>query len=116
MGMSACSISVPTDRAEEGVKAVSDWVCAQGFDLLPETGDVPPRGWSFVNCEHERGLAVFRSRHWMVLACSESSELEAIAGLMLLLRKPVLELWLHDGDLWGYNLHAANGRIISSFC
>ena len=100
MGADYWSQSVPADVHERVDVVVRSWLEAKGFE---EIGDEPLFD---LDKEIERGFFLFWNDRWTVVVYSDLEEVERLTfELAGKLELPVLQLWAHDSDLWGYELH-----------
>lgn len=115
MGANLRTHWLPNGRIEQVMPALSAWLSAKGFEpiespshvwpLLVGHGHLGVRG--LVLAENERGVAVCYSEVW--------SEGDRLIFELRRLGPVLLEIWLHDSDIWGYRLFR-DGETIASFC
>ncbi|MEM8932254.1 MAG: hypothetical protein AAGE94_13820 [Acidobacteriota bacterium] len=94
------SLSLPADRHEVVARRVDAWLEAKGFAKLDE-----PVLFDDLDREHERGVALLWTGRWTVLLHSEAREDERLRFELGGLDAPLLHLWCHDVDGWGYTLY-----------
>src|SRR5205809_4093922 len=109
MGAFFQSVAIPTDSPGDVRTLVTTWLAAKGFEPRPE----PP----LFECdaETERGLCLFASDRWVVLLYSHmDTEGPRLLHELGKLNRPLLRVWVHDSDLWGYDLHQ-DEELVASF-
>ncbi|MFT4625714.1 MAG: hypothetical protein ACI8PZ_004385 [Myxococcota bacterium] len=84
------------------------WMRTKGYDLRPGT----PR--TALDAEHERAVWLAWRDDRTVLLGNAIQELPRQLFELKKLGAPVLELWMHDSDLWGYQLWR-EGKCAAAF-
>jgi hypothetical protein len=109
VGSDFWSQSVPADIHERVDAVLRSWLEAKGFE---EIVDEPIFD---LERDIERGYFLLWDEHWTVVTYSDIGESERLTfELTGKLELPVLHLWTHDSDLWGYELHR-DGEVVSAF-
>jgi hypothetical protein len=109
MGTFLHSLAIPKAGAEEVRGLVCRWLAAKGFQRRHDLPLFP--------CEEdgERGLFLFSNEHWVVVHYSHFlDEGERLLFELSKLNKPILRTWVHDSDLWGYDLFQ-DGDVTATF-
>ncbi|MGB7537959.1 MAG: hypothetical protein WBM17_05435, partial [Anaerolineales bacterium] len=98
MGAFFSSHSLPGDVHELVDQKLGDWLSRKGFaEPADPILDLCPEG--------ERAYYLFWSERWTVVLFSQLDEEERLLFELGNTGLPVLHLWLHDSDLWGYELY-----------
>ncbi|RME24736.1 MAG: hypothetical protein D6798_10525, partial [Deltaproteobacteria bacterium] len=84
------------------------WMRAKGLALRD---GAPPTA---LDPAHERGVLLAWRNGVVVVLGDTVAELEHQAFELRKLGRPLVELWMHDSDIWGYQLWH-DGRIVSAF-
>lgn len=84
------------------------WLRAKGFELQPGEPLVA------LHPKHERGLILKHTGAATVVLYSELAEQPRLLFELQRVGRAVLDTWMHDSDLWGYQLHEG-GQCVSAF-
>jgi hypothetical protein len=101
------SLSVPRSVHGEVESLVSSWLAARGFERAEE-------GVLDLDREAERGCLIFWDGRWTTILYSHFEEEDRLRLELERLELPLLHVWLHDSDLWGYELYE-EGEVVSAF-
>lgn len=107
MGGFYYSLSVPRSVHKQMESLVSSWLLARGFERAED-------GVLDLDREAERGCLIFWGDRWTTVLYSHFDEEERLKLELEKLELPILHLWLHDSDLWGYELYE-EGDVVSAF-
>ena len=109
MGADIRTFSVRRASGQEVRELVVSWLGAKGF--RPCDG---PSLFPF-DPETERGIVLAETSDWTTIAFSHRfEEGDRLVFELKKLEKPLLEVWVHDSDIWGYRLHDS-GKLVASF-
>jgi hypothetical protein len=100
---------VPRASFDEVEQLVRRWLSAKGFEPRPDP--------ALFECDNdsERGLGLFANDQWAVVIYSKmQDEGDRLIHELGKLGQPILRFWVHDSDLWGYDLHH-DGELVASF-
>jgi hypothetical protein len=107
MGAFFTSYCLPGDVHELVDRKLADWLSRKGFtEPADPVLDLCPEG--------ERAYYLFWNERWTIILYSRLEEEERLLFELGNIGHPVLHLWLHDSDLWGYELYRKN-RPIAAF-
>ena len=107
MGTFFRSIAARTAAAESIKALVMRWLSAKGF----EASDATPL---FALDDSERGVFLFSNSKWVVVLYSQmEAEGERLRHELTKLQVPLLEVWVHDSDIWGYDLYDDENLVVS---
>lgn len=101
------SLSVPRSVHQQVESLVSSWLLARGFERAED-------GVLDLDREAERGCLLFWGDRWTTILYSHFEEEERLKLELGKLEIPLLHVWLHDSDLWGYELYE-DGDVVSAF-
>jgi hypothetical protein len=116
MGAFIDSLSVRTNDSAAVRTAIVRWLGAKGFELRAEAPLFQINSWEDLHDDSdERGVLLFSNAAWTVVLYSHMTR-EGDRLLFELGQRdaPVLKTWVHDGDVWGYELHR-RGDLLASF-
>ena len=109
MGADLRTFSVRRASGQEVRDLVVSWLGAKGFQPCDETSLFP------FDPEAERGVVLAETPDWTTIVFShEFEEGDRLVFELNKLGKPVLDVWVHDSDIWGYRLHD-DSKLIASF-
>jgi hypothetical protein len=109
MGANLRTFAVRQADQDEVRHALVSWLGAKGFELYEEKRLFP------FDAETERGAVLSETPDWAILAFSHAyEEGDRLVFELNKLRKPLLEIWVFDSDIWGYRLHDS-GQLVASF-
>ena len=109
MGADIRTFSVRRASGQEVREMVVSWLAAKGFEPCDEPSLFP------FDPETERGIVLAETSDWTTVAFSHAfEEGDRLVFELKKLEKPLLEVWVHDSDIWGYRLHDS-GRLVASF-
>jgi len=83
------------------------WLETKGYRLAAK------RPLIEIDDETQRGAFVYWNKRWTILLFSEYGEFERLGYELAKLKRPILFLWLHDSDLWGYQVEFDRHTIAS---
>lgn len=107
MGAFFTSYSIPGDVHEAVDQKIREWLSRKGFQEPPDP--------VLDHCkEGERAYFLFWNDRWTIVLFSHFEEEERLLFELRNDGRPVLHLWLHDSDLWGYELFLKN-RPLAAF-
>jgi hypothetical protein len=107
MGAFFTSFSIPGDVHEAVDQKIREWLSRKGFQE-------PPDPVLDHTKEGERAYYLFWNDRWTIVLFSHFEEEERLLFELRNDDRPVLHLWLHDSDLWGYELYLKN-RSLAAF-
>jgi hypothetical protein len=108
MGAFYRSFSIPGDIHEVVDQTIKKWLSRKGFEETDKPG-------VFDRCgEGERAYFLCWNEHWTIVLYSHFEEDERLLFELNNNKDPILHLWVHDSDLWGYELHL-NHRPLTAF-
>jgi hypothetical protein len=108
MGTFIHSVAARTAERESVRSLLTAWLSAKGFEISAE----PPL---FELAADERGLCLFSNGEWVIVLYNQMTrEGERLIHELGKLDVPILEAWVHDSDVWGYELHR-DGELVASF-
>ena len=67
-----------------------------------------------IDDETQRGVFIYWNKQWTILLYSEFGEFERLGYELAKLKRPILFVWMHDSDLWGYQIEQ-DRKLIASF-
>jgi hypothetical protein len=109
MGATLRTFALRRAKSGDVRQTLVSWLRAKGFELSEGPVLFP------FDPVTERGLVLSENGDWTIVAYShEMEEGDRLVFELNKLRKPLLELWVYDSDIWGYRLHNA-GRLAASF-
>ncbi len=109
MGADYWSLAVSGEVHAQVADAVARWLERKGFE------EVSSDELRFeIDEEIERGFFLVWDARWAIVLHSHYEEMERLALELGGLGHPVLGLWLHDSDIWGYEL-SRDGEVVSAF-
>ncbi|HEX6865185.1 MAG TPA: hypothetical protein VF414_20310, partial [Thermoanaerobaculia bacterium] len=101
------SLSVPRSVCSQVESLVSSWLFARGFERAED-------GVLDLDREAERGCLILWGDGWTTVLYSHFEEEDRLRLELEKLELPLLHVWLHDSDLWGYELYE-EGDVVSAF-
>ncbi|HKV10605.1 MAG TPA: hypothetical protein VJ725_20860 [Thermoanaerobaculia bacterium] len=101
------SLSLPRSVHSQAESLVSSWLFARGFERAED-------GVLDLDREAERGCLIFWGEGWTTVLYSHFEEEDRLRLELEKLELPLLHVWLHDSDLWGYELYE-EGDVVSAF-
>ncbi len=102
------SVSLPQDCAAEVKSLLIQWLEAKGFRLVAN------RPLTQTDRQTQRGAFICWNKRWTVVLYSQFGEFERLAYELARLKRPILYVWEHDSDLWGYQIDR-DRKTIASF-
>jgi len=102
------SICLPQDCATELKPLLIQWLETKGYRLAAKRPPIE------IDDQTQRGAFIYWNKRWTILLYSEYGEFERLGYELAKLKRPILFLWLHDSDLWGYQVEL-DRRAIASF-
>jgi hypothetical protein len=109
MGATLRTFAVRRAGSSDVRQSLVSWLRAKGFELADGPLLFP------LDAETERRIVLSENQDWTIVAYShEREEGDRLVFELKKLRKPLLELWVYDSDIWGYRLHN-DGRLVASF-
>jgi hypothetical protein len=120
MGLFLDSLSVRTGDGPSVRSLISNWMSAKGFELRPDAPLFPFSEWEAVmgsesGASDERGFFLLWNAQWTVALFSHmTTEGPRLLFELGRTKHPVLKTWVHDSDLWGYELHR-EGELLAAF-
>jgi hypothetical protein len=109
MGAHYWSLAVAGDDHEAVGETVAAWLARKGLD------EVPADELAFeIDRDIERGFFLAWDERWTIVLYSDYAEMERLELELAGLDRPVLGFWLHDSDIWGYEL-VSEGTVVSAF-
>ena len=107
MGGFFTSYNIPGGAHEAVDQKIKEWLSRKGFQE-------PPDPVLDHIQEGERAYYLFWNDRWTIVLFSHFEEEERLLFELSSAGRPVLHLWLHDSDLWGYELYLKN-RPLAAF-
>lgn len=108
MGANHFSQSVFGAEPEQVREILVRWLRAKGFEEQPGEPLAP------LDPEHERGLILAWKGDRVVVLYDHLAEQPRLLFELKKLPVPVLDYWMHDSDIWGYQLWR-DGAVIDAF-
>ena len=108
MGSDFRSFCIRKGDHEKVAGVVRHWLEARGFEPHERQEILQ------LSEDSERGFCLYWNDDWTVLLYSHFEEDERLSLELQKLGRPVLHLWLHDSDVWGYEL-TVDGSELTSF-
>lgn len=108
MGVFYNSICVPGRRGEEVRRLLTRWLAVRGFE--PRPGPV----LFDLDDADERSAYLLHGERWTLLFFSHYEEDRRLIYELGELERPLLYLWVHDSDVWGWDLFAGR-ELAGSF-
>ena len=108
MGAFFNSICIPGERPDEVRRALERWLSMRGYQLSGE----PPL--FDLDVESERSAFIVWNERWTILFFSQWEEERRLIRELQNGLTPLLYLWVHDSDIWGWDLFGPHG-FLSSF-
>ena len=97
MGATVRTFAVRRAASSDVRQSLVSWLRAKGF-VLAEGPFLFP-----LDAETERRVLLSENQDWTIVAYShELEEGDRLVFELKKLRKPLLELWVYDSDIWGY--------------